>query len=494
MPILPPEMNSCSSSSNGSLSDNSEVGEELQKGLLLGDKEDDICRDYLRNVCKRGKRCKYRHPDCSEAKELGRKQEYTFCHDFQNSGCNRGNCRFIHCTREEEKFFRQTGQLPARLQQAAALGVGITPNKLPLLKGEVPICKDYQKGQCMRGSRCKYRHIARNQYELETTSHKDATPSSSTVTAATPAPAADEAPLDIYTGGNTTYYPEPAVCPQSDSPTGYSRSLKRRRTDEAYTPTVIATGPFNHTLSVTNNHVAVHNGYNRSSTPADYTWLLEEQNAILRRKVEELKKQVSDLAATNEVLLEQNARYRATKAATLSALTPIATASQMVTQTITPALAVARPILQPHIPAPTTACIASLPAIPVNGSNELVVTSQPGPLQTPTIQILGAAATVNAPQPQDTMVPVSVAMESSLPPPGTMAPAPAPAPPVSIQQSQQLTQAPPAPVSLQEAQGQPPGQNLICSIQASAGTLVSYPIMSHTPIMSHSLVPNSSLG
>jgi hypothetical protein len=58
--------------------------------------------DYLRNVCKRGRRCKYRHPNPDEARNLGRKQDITICHDFQNTGCRRQNCKFLHITRELE--------------------------------------------------------------------------------------------------------------------------------------------------------------------------------------------------------------------------------------------------------------------------------------------------------------------------------------------------------------------------------------------------------
>lgn len=39
--------------------------------------------------------------------------------------------------------------------------------------------------------------------------------------------------------------------------------------------------------------------------------VLEEENHVLRRKVDELKKQVTDLAAANELLLEQVAQFRA---------------------------------------------------------------------------------------------------------------------------------------------------------------------------------------
>lgn len=45
---------------------------------------------------------------------------------------------------------------------------------------------------------------------------------------------------------------------------------------------------------------------------------VKEENESLRREVAELQKQVSDLKATNEVLLEQNARYRNAAASTTS--------------------------------------------------------------------------------------------------------------------------------------------------------------------------------
>lgn len=52
--------------------------------------------------------------------------------------------------------------------------------------------------------------------------------------------------------------------------------------------------------------------------PLEYRFL-EEENSLLRKRVEELKKQVSNLIATNEVLLEQNAQFRSqTKVMTLS--------------------------------------------------------------------------------------------------------------------------------------------------------------------------------
>jgi hypothetical protein len=245
---------------------------------------DDICRDFLRNVCKRGKRCKYRHPDNFEARVLGKQQEYTFCHDFQNTGCRRQNCKFIHCTREEEEYYKQTGQLPVRLQQAAALGLGVQPSELPVLKGEVPICKDYLKGECRRAGKCKYRHISASDYEIEL--RRLERQSRSLITSR----------FDTFDDILDRY--------EHESP------LKRRRLEDY---------DFNNVLDRYGNHTTTTTATvtRPISVTMDYR-LLEEENAILRRKMEELKKQCSDLAATNEVLLEQNARYRVAKTNTVS--------------------------------------------------------------------------------------------------------------------------------------------------------------------------------
>ena len=47
------------------------------------------------------------------------KYDFDFCHDFQNKTCSRGACKFIHCTREEEDYYKTTGQLPAHILEAA---------------------------------------------------------------------------------------------------------------------------------------------------------------------------------------------------------------------------------------------------------------------------------------------------------------------------------------------------------------------------------------
>ena len=271
---------------NEKMSDHSESGSEDAKydnENEANGSSNDICRDYLRNVCKRGKRCKYRHPNTNETKDLRRTQDYTFCHDYQNNGCRRPNCKFLHCTREEEEFCRQTGQLPVRLQQASMLGVGVgvgVGNSTDALKGSIPICKDNLKGECHRGTTCKFRHVSIAEFEYQLRKAEGRAP---------------VAPV-----GNTF----------RDSFDRFDRfdyeheNTKRRRLDRDFP------GP---------------DGFNSferfspNSRPLSYQ-LLEDENTMLRRKVEELKKQVADLTATNEVLLEQNARYRVSKSSILHTL------------------------------------------------------------------------------------------------------------------------------------------------------------------------------
>ncbi|NWR81502.1 ZC3HA protein, partial [Centropus unirufus] len=233
-------------------------------GDEAGPNADDICRDFLRNVCKRGKRCRFRHPDMSEVTNLGvRKNEFIFCHDFQNKECVRLNCRFIHGTKEDEDCYKKTGELPPRLRQKVAAGLGLSPADLPNSKEEVPICRDFLKGDCQRGAKCKFQHLQRD-YEYEARGL-----------------AARE--QGIVPAGRR-YEPYDPI--YDDEPEAV---LKRRRVEglhfESYE-------------------------YGFGGARAVEYRLLEEENILLRKRVEDLKKQVNNLMATNEVLLEQNAQFR----------------------------------------------------------------------------------------------------------------------------------------------------------------------------------------
>ncbi|CAD5111094.1 unnamed protein product [Dimorphilus gyrociliatus] len=312
---------------------------------------DDICRDYLRNVCRRGSKCKFRHLngiDNEAGKMDGR--EVQFCHDFQNIGiCRRSSCRFLHCSREEEEKFKITGKLPAHI------------NSPP---GSPPICKDYLKGECHRASRCKFRHLTVNEYESEINKNQSLI-------------ALDFLEDDL-------------------------QAAKRRRLE----------------------------------VDAEWRASLEEENMLLRRRVSELKKQVSDLTAVNDLLLDQNARYRTAQAGlanTMKAQPP--TVQTCIQTVVSPTRALAPPV--------------------VSVSQVLTPTVTPAPA------ILRAAAA------QPTLVQTA---PPAAPPPLSHATVLPPRPPL---------EAPPPAIA------GPPGPSI--------STSLSTPLLSY-PIMSHSVVPNSNLG
>lgn len=371
--------------------------------------KDSICRDFLRNVCRRGKRCKYRHPEPGEAEELGRKIEYIFCHDYQNKECRRGNCKFIHCTREEEEYYRTTGDLPQHVIDAVALGKGLNQES-PGPRGEVPICKDFLKGDCRRAGRCKFRHLNHSDYEMEVGRQRRRDRFDS---------------FDRY-----------------DEYDQYEPVAKRRHFDDfsctgsGLGSVGLGTGTLSGTLGLLGSRQPpIH------TIPPEYP-MLEEENILLRRKLEELKKQVADLTATNEFLLDQNAQLRMGKQST----------------------PVQPPVTQPLNPNP-------LPApnpVPMSMNSEMTAAPPPAPLQTQRTlaQELAAGA--------QSIVPVSLAAQGP-----TMV-----APVVSIAPVS-LTSAMPA-VSL--AQSLP--QSIAMTMSGPSTPLVSYPIMTQSL---RPAIPQSSL-
>ena len=74
------------------------------KPEVVGVQDGGVCRDYLRNVCRRGERCRFLHPvdptparrDVIMSQQSSRRCGLVFCHDYQNAaGCRRGPaCRY----------------------------------------------------------------------------------------------------------------------------------------------------------------------------------------------------------------------------------------------------------------------------------------------------------------------------------------------------------------------------------------------------------------
>ncbi|XP_037346089.1 zinc finger CCCH domain-containing protein 10 [Pungitius pungitius] len=342
-----------------------------------------VCRDFIRNVCKRGKRCRFKHPDFNEVPDLGvQKNEFVFCHDHQNKECMRSNCRFVHGSKEDEDYYKKTGELPPRLRGKVAARLGLSPMDLPHSRGEVPICRDFLKGECQRGNKCKFRHVQKD-YEYEPSRVGVGGvigPGTSGMVntgggiGGVGAGACGGMQGLVGGGGGSNMMGMGMGCPSlagcrdpgitgvggvggggmstclsisSAGPRRFDRSscslydpllesglcdassfeasmdhpalqLKRRRLEGLRLADVSGGAHYELGLQAT-----------FPPRPLEYRFL-EEENSLLRKRVEELKKQVSNLIATNEVLLEQNAQFRSqTKVMTLSS-TPAPTEQSLV--------------------------------------------------------------------------------------------------------------------------------------------------------------------
>lgn len=251
--------------------------------MVKNGNEEGICRDFQRNVCRRGNKCKFRHPEQSEMAP----KEMQFCHDYQNKMCTRVNCKFVHCSKEDEEYYHQTGDLPPGLEEAQNKRVS---SAAEADTGDVPVCRDFQKGECKRGPQCKYRHMSRGDMEHEERSRGRRSYSGARPPLPPPPPVPDRY-ADEYEHERYRRWLE------------HSRyeDFERMDRDRFYR----------------DREGRESSAYDRPSRDARD---LEEENSMLRRKNEELRKTVSDLTSTNDVLLEQNARLRALRAEATSAV------------------------------------------------------------------------------------------------------------------------------------------------------------------------------
>lgn len=236
----------------------------------------DICRDFLRNVCYRDKRCKFRHLTSEElAASVNTKADlaskdmlYEFCHDFQNQGCDRPSCRFIHCSEEIEQLYQEQGILPIRLKYEFELGVqelfaapSVDTTNTSQDKSR-PVCRDFIQRQCRRGKKCRFVHLD-SQLDKEDT--------------------------------NTQLS---HMRPRQD--------MRSRNENEALSE---------HVMHADKRMRLIRDCHDESGAclHPDALQHMKDENIMLRKEVAELRKQVSGLSATNEVLLEQNAQFRLQK-------------------------------------------------------------------------------------------------------------------------------------------------------------------------------------
>ncbi|XP_068598952.1 zinc finger CCCH domain-containing protein 10 [Brachionichthys hirsutus] len=445
-------------------------GQDAELGL------DGVCRDFIRNVCKRGKRCRFRHPYFSEVQDLGvKKNEFVFCHDHQNKECMRPSCRFVHGSKEDEDYYKKSGELPLRLRGKVAARLGLSPMDLPHSRGEVPICRDFLKGECQRGNKCKFRHVQKDyEYDPSVFGVGGAVgPGSSVIVnaggVAGVAGGSNCAGIQGLVGGGGGSNLMGMGCPSLGGAGmgvgagGMSGCLSlgaagQRRFDRsacsAYDP-LLEGGMFDPgSLEASMDHAALQLKRRRLEglrfadgsggglydlggvqasfplRPLEYRFL-EEENALLRKRVEELKKQVSNLLATNEVLLEQNAQFRSqTKVMTLSS-TP-APPEQILVPPVG-AISYNHGIAQTH----TTLSSAGLQPRPV--SQQDLVVSAGAPAAPPTN---AAPPTAPLPHLNPEITPLSAAIAQTIAqgmaPPVSMAPVAVSVAPVAVSMTQPL--------------------------------------------------------
>ncbi|XP_069691941.1 zinc finger CCCH domain-containing protein 10-like [Periplaneta americana] len=444
----------------------SENGSDSPNGDRNSENGELVCRDFLRKVCHRGKRCKYLHPNEKEQDGEG-KFEFIFCHDYQNSQCSRSTCRFVHGTREEEEYYKATGELPSHVLEAV-VRKGIAPD-VPR-PGEAPVCKDYLKGECRRGGKCKFRHLSVREYEVELTFGVRNPPITNVTTNGIGLLTRrrerfefEDTRFDCFPGTGSNVVLEREFGPPE---------AKRRHfiTPELQQNNQLIIARENHNQPTPHNHCY-------SATVLSHaearTLLLDDENAMLRKKIEELKKQVSDLTATNEFLLDQNAQLRMGTKRTAN-VTAVTVPAVTITNTGAPTMQV-QPItaqIQPaQAPTPqqmVNAAVAAGTLRTVTASVATVPVSIAAVAGAPVSIATVSMAPVQIPPPVVTMAQQTLAVEGPQPPqqPG--------APP---QQGQQQN----------PQQGGP--QSLPMSISGATAPLVSYPIMTQDlrPVLQTSL-------
>jgi len=284
-----------------------------------------VCRDFLRNVCDRGAKCKYQHPDqseCSNIKsEAALQDKVLFCHDYQNSKCTRNSCKFLHCPREVENEFHQSAYLPPYVrEQMITLGMSADG---PANVGRVPVCKDNLSGKCSRSARCKFRHITPREYDIEMGSsswgYGNFGSSKPTLT------------TSVVTTATTISVPPPqtVIVPQQPPPLQpHSSALADCTTAAGHIgqnliftncgapPQLpppchgLPTNPMKRRLVDPAAALAMNGIGGLDISGQETIMFLQQDNHHLRLQMQDMERKVSDLTAANEFLLEQNAKLR----------------------------------------------------------------------------------------------------------------------------------------------------------------------------------------
>jgi len=337
---------------------NENKGQEIK--IIKDDLKSKICRDFMRNVCSRGRKCKFKHPSAEELNEIVDCSDcpvmYAFCHDFQNTNkCQRHNCRFIHGTIEEEKIYTDRKILPRRLKYQYDFGLQEIYTHVVDINGQScypdaktvkPVCQDFLRDDCKRGKKCKFGHP--KSLNSENCSLKKNFP---------------------FTKRKSRFHVADEKSP---------KRFKLKQDDDGSVTVVNSTS------------------YTKQKT-------LEEENHLLKMKLAELEKKVSDLSASNEYLLEQNAQFRCLKKGiSVQGSAPVV------------GIQLSSPKFTTQTQQVTTNVAHSNPNINMSGTQSLLLTPQP-PQQTGQPQG-GGGQPQQQPQPTQQQV-TQVLASSSIPTP-----------------------------------------------------------------------------
>lgn len=273
-----------------------------------------VCRDFLNNVCFRGDSCKYDHPKGLRADdEQGwqTQEKFDFCDEFQYKYCTHSNCRFVHCARDDRLTYEETGRITEALARAVVAATG------QRVVGGIPLCKEFINGHCKREKRCRFWHV---DPEREQSLRKRAL-----------AAAADsDRHFDHKYQERDPYSPPPQRGSYRDdyprtnhhdqSRNDYYGRRPRHDEDDYYT--------YDSSRSNGRSRLPEQEPYleHKTVSSSSSSYLCEE-NSVLRRKVDMLKQTLRDLQVANDALLSENSRLRAKAAANAKAAADINSAT-----------------------------------------------------------------------------------------------------------------------------------------------------------------------
>lgn len=256
--------------------------EALTNNKIMSNENQGVCRDFLAGVCDRGQRCKYDHPKGAGPNEHSGPKKLPICKDYQNKGCERRNCKFLHLSSDEEHFFKRNGEMPHRQP-----------------------CRDWWNGKCDRdASKCKYRHISEKQFNLE-----------QQIMAEVHGPMMGGPPPRGFGGppipppGGRAPGGSPGGAPCKDFMNGrcqrktckFRHVTERELALEQQLAEEMPPPPMYGKRSRMDSGMAA-----PGVDDKDY----KAENEVLKRKISELQKEVLDLREMNDALYTQNAKYR----------------------------------------------------------------------------------------------------------------------------------------------------------------------------------------